>query len=72
MNGDFIGHEVPLANSSGNTQQQINDAWTVMKSDMQTIYDLIRKRFIGTALLPSVGNNDVVVHNNVPCDDAFA
>lgn len=42
MNGDFIGHEVPLANSTGNTQQQINDAWAIMKSDMQTIFDLIR------------------------------
>jgi hypothetical protein len=43
-----------------------------MKSDMQTIFDNVRKRFKNVPLLPSVGNNDVVVHNNVPCDDINA
>ena len=22
-------------------------------------------------ILPTIGNNDVVIHNNVPCDDTF-
>jgi hypothetical protein len=43
-----------------------------MKDDMQTLFNSVRSKVKVSAILPSIGNNDVVVHNNVPCDDTFA
>ena len=43
-----------------------------MKDDMQNVFNTVRSKVQVSALLPSIGNNDVVVHNNVPCDDSFA
>ena len=34
--------------------------------------EIIRKHYPGKPLLPSIGNNDVIVHNNVPCDEIIS
>ena len=71
MNGDFISHNLPVGKENASTQQ-ILDAWALMKSDMQNVFDILRSKIQTSAILPSIGNNDVVVHNHVPCDDIFA
>jgi hypothetical protein len=43
-----------------------------MKISLQTTFDIIRTKMPNVAILPTIGNNDVVIHNNVPCDDSFA
>jgi hypothetical protein len=39
---------------------------------MQNVFRTLRSKVRGAAIFPSIGNNDVAVKNNVPCDDAFA
>ena len=39
---------------------------------MQNVFRTLRSKVGGAAIFPSIGNNDVAVKNNVPCDDAFA
>ena len=71
MNGDFIYHNLPVGKENASNQQILN-AWALMKNDMQNVFDILRSKNQISAILPSIGNNDVVVHNHVPCDDIFA
>jgi hypothetical protein len=43
MNGDFISHNLPVGKDSATTQQ-ILDAWALMKSDMQNVFDILRSK----------------------------
>ena len=33
---------------------------------------MIRSKFPNSAILPTIGNNDVIEHNKVPCDNEHA
>ena len=41
---------------------------TIMAADLK----MLRENIPNKPLFPTIGNNDVVVHNNVPCNDEFA
>ncbi len=43
-----------------------------MKQIISKDMEMIRQECPEAALLPSIGNNDVVVHNQVPCDSKIA
>ena len=52
------------------SEESGNRSATLLKMN-ETFYksmELIRAAFPNTVLLPSIGNNDVVVHNQVDCD----
>ena len=64
INGDFVEHGIALNNSTGN----FKETWAKMKEIITNDMNMIRSEFPDASLLPSIGNNDVVVHNQVPCD----
>ena len=59
INGDFVEHGIALSNSTGDYKK----AWGKMKEIISKDMQMIRKEFPEASLLPSIGNNDVVVHN---------
>lgn len=64
MNGDFISHGVALPDEEPAKYPQV---WSFMKMNMNLTINEVRKRYPGIDILPSIGNNDVMVHDNVPC-----
>jgi len=70
MDGDFIAHG--HAGDFNMTFDEKSETWTDLKniisSDMQTL----RTTFPDKILLPTIGNNDVIVHNTVPCNQEVA
>lgn len=50
----------------------LEEGWDILQSIMSADLQMLRDNFPNKTLLPTIGNNDVVVHNNVPCDDVFA
>lgn len=70
LNGDFIAH-----NHAGNknmTLEEKNETWTSLKEIIGTDMQALRNKFPGKVLLPTIGNNDVIVHNSVPCNEDVA
>ena len=67
MNGDFSAHGTSLKHKEDITEDGIQEAWTKMKRLMSKSLGDVRKEFPGIAVLPTIGNNDVVIHNKVPC-----
>ena len=69
INGDFVKHGV-----AQNTQESstIKQTWVKLKQSIKANMDIVRKNFPKTDLLPTIGNNDVIVHDNVPCTDEVA
>ena len=57
-------HGIALNNDTG----KYDETWAKMKEIISKDMEMIREEFPETSLLPSIGNNDVVVHNQVPCD----
>ena len=43
-----------------------------MKETIRRDMEILRKYYRHTVLLPSIGNNDVIVHNNIPCHNVTA
>ena len=68
MNGDFIRHGVALHNETGDKDA----AWSTIKQIMKDDLDIVRSKFPGTHILPAIGNNDVIVHDSMPCSDSDA
>lgn len=68
INGDFVGHGVAASNSSAD----FNETWSAIKKIMSKDIEMVREQFGDAAILPSIGNNDVVYHNQVPCDSKIA
>ena len=48
------------------------NTWGQIKATIRKDMDIMRKHYPNTDLLPSIGNNDVIVHNNLPCDNGTA
>ena len=65
MNGDFMAHTLT-------DNKTIEEGWDILKSIMSSDLQMLRENLPNKTLLPTIGNNDVVVHNNVPCNDSFA
>lgn len=71
INGDFSAHGTSIKLKHGiPTEEDIQKAWSNMKHLMKTSLDDLRELFPDAAILPSIGNNDVVIHNQVPCTDS--
>ena len=69
MNGDFVGHYRALKSEPESIEvytNQVNKHLAITKA----AFDKIRANLgPGAPLLPSIGNNDVPVHNLVPCNE---
>jgi len=65
LNGDFMAHTLT-------DNKTIEEGWDILKSIMSSDLQMLRENLPNKTLLPTIGNNDVVVHNNVPCNDSFA
>lgn len=66
LNGDFIAHGVTLTDRNASQEQKLAK-WEEMKVVLSTAMREIRTKLIGVDILPSIGNNDVIVHYQVPC-----
>ena len=71
MNGDFNGHGVAIwkANSSKAEKTKV---WGKMKGMIETDMEMVRRQFPNASILPTIGNNDVIVHDETPCKDDIA
>ena len=69
VNGDFCAHGYAL--DPWNRTFNIS-TWNEMKEVIREDMKMIRKYYNNTDLLPTIGNNDVVIHNNVPSDNQTA
>ena len=67
LNGDFVKHKVALSPDQNATDQQMNQTWETIKSNMKITLDLMRRKFPELPILPVIGNNDVIVHDQMPC-----
>ena len=73
MNGDFVGHGIALEPRDGPfDKDKVSPTWNKMKTIFREDYKTIRKYYPNTDFLPTIGNNDVFVHNNVPCNQDLA
>lgn len=59
LNGDFVTHDL-----------ESDDKWSSEKKIFETDMNMVRE--IGVDIFPTIGNNDVIEHNKVPCDDQEA
>ena len=57
INGDFIKHGVALP------QDKYNDTWVHVKAIISEDMQILRTQFPDTLILPTIGNNDVIVHD---------
>ena len=65
LNGDFVKHGVALWNETAGDKEK---TWEKIKKTMTEGLNTIRELTNHSIdILPSIGNNDVVVHNQVPC-----
>mmetsp|Transcript_23993 Transcript_23993/g.36854 ORF Transcript_23993/g.36854 Transcript_23993/m.36854 type:complete len:121 (+) Transcript_23993:606-968(+) len=63
INGDFVAHGIPVEDPSAPNK---NATWDIMKKVITQGMDIVRNRSQAD-IFPSLGNNDVVVHYQVPC-----
>ena len=61
LNGDFIAHGVPLNNENATEEEKLAK-WEEMKMVLSMVMREIRTKLPGVDILPSIGNNDVIVH----------
>ena len=66
VNGDIVGHD--HAAESTDNQTVVDQKWNATKDIMNTSFGVIRQQFPDKIILPTIGNNDVKIHNQVPCD----
>lgn len=71
MNGDFVAHGVSKFTLNV-SPSQIADTWRNLKVALSENIKILRKSFPDTEIFPTIGNNDVIVHDNVPCSDDMA
>lgn len=67
LDGDFIAHD--HAGGHGMTDDEKAKVWSALKGILNDDMAMLRKQFPGKVLLPTIGNNDVVIHNSVPCNE---
>ena len=63
MNGDFVKHNVALPDIHNATKEQKLATWDRMKVIIKHTTDAVRSKFPNTPFLPTIGNNDVIVHD---------
>lgn len=64
INGDFVEHNIALDRYN---RSQINKTWSLMKEIISDDMQMLRAEFGQVPLLPSIGNNDVIIHDKAPC-----
>ena len=65
MNGDFVGHG--RAAKPSDKDSKVEKKWANNLKIMTDMFDVVRSALPNKILLPTIGNNDVMVHNSVPC-----
>ena len=74
LNGDFVKHGVALKEDTGMSglNPLKRKTWNTIKSIMEQDLKMVREQFPDKPILPVIGNNDVIVHDQVPCSDEVA
>ena len=67
VNGDFVKHGIALP---ANKAADWESAWTQQKAIIASDMEMVRSGFRN--ILPVIGNNDVAVHDQMPCTDEMA
>lgn len=67
INGDFVKHGVALPQNNTSVGDPYEDAWNEIKNIITYNMDMVREYFPGKDILPTIGNNDVIVHDQMPC-----
>ena len=66
VNGDFVRHGIALSDPTGNWRTAFEKQKPIFAENM----NIIRSRFRN--IFPVIGNNDVSIHDQVPCSDDVA
>lgn len=68
LNGDFIAHSLTKVDKVPDDIKEYKEITDRNLRVMKVAFDKIREN-VGSkvAFLPSIGNNDVPIHNTVPC-----
>ena len=66
LDGDFIAHG--HAGGANITDEEKVAVWSDIKNILNEDMTMLRAKFPNTTLLPTIGNNDVMIHNSVPCN----
>jgi hypothetical protein len=69
INGDFVQHGVALTYTMN---EKMNKTWETIKGIMKANMDAVKAQFPNVDVFPVIGNNDVIVHNQVPCNESDA
>lgn len=65
LDGDFNDHGIALRDYDA---EEVGPAWEKMKMIMGESFRILRQTLgHDVALLPTIGNNDVTVHDKAPC-----
>ena len=67
INGDFIKHGIALSDPDSGDWKV---AWTEVKEIMSQALGEVRTKFKN--IFPVIGNNDVAIHDQMPCSDEMA
>lgn len=65
INGDFVKHGLSL--KDGSMDDPNSPRWAKNKKTIELNMRILRENFGSTLLLPTLGNNDGIVHNQMPC-----
>ena len=66
VNGDFVRHGIALRDPSGNWRTAFEKQKPIFRQNI----GMIRSRFAN--VFPVIGNNDVAIHDQMPCSDDVA
>ena len=66
MNGDFVGHYV-AAETNASDSEAFDNWKNKQLVHFREVHAIFRQQFPKTPILPTIGNNDVMYHNKLPC-----
>lgn len=69
VNGDVVGHDIAVKPAWGLNDQQVEEHYEVLKEIQTSVGALLKRHFVNSYVLPSLGNNDVKWHYQVPSTD---
>lgn len=65
VNGDIVAHD--HAAEATDNSSVIETKWNSSKDIMNIVFFMMRSQYPDQLILPTIGNNDVKIHNQVPC-----
>lgn len=66
LNGDIVGHDIAVKPAMNLTNEQVEEHYEGLKRIQTRVSELLNSNFPGAVVLPTLGNNDVKWHYQVP------